>query len=178
MPLSFILHWCKRVLAHYEISSIEFLSMFRRKKIMKIRHLLCYVSLAGYVIDHKCYSHGRSCHYSLLLYMAHWHNNVLCRPKLLIQDSPLSNSQLCATALSWVNPFPLYSYAVAKVDPETRQTRQYSRLYKIKGSRLLNTRPEESQTHSYPALLEYCEEINTRSCRVTVVNLTKRIEMW
>jgi len=40
---------------------------------------------------------------------------------------------------------------VAKVNPETRQTRQYSRLYKISGSILLNMRPEESQTHSYPA---------------------------
>jgi len=44
--------------------------------------------------------------YSLLFYMAHWHNNVLCI--LLIQDkqtsdSPLSNSQLCATVLSWVS---------------------------------------------------------------------------
>jgi len=38
--------------------------------------------------------------------------------------------------------------AVAKVDSETRR---YSRLYKIRGSRLLNVRPEESPTHSYPA---------------------------
>ena len=40
----FILHWCKRVLAHFEISSIEFLSMFRRKKIKKIGHFLCNVT--------------------------------------------------------------------------------------------------------------------------------------
>ena len=44
-------------------------------------------------------------------YMAHWHNNVLCI--LLIQDkhtsdSPLNNSQLCATVLSWVSlPYTL-----------------------------------------------------------------------
>jgi len=40
----FILHWRKRVLAHFEISSTEFLSMFRRNKIMKIGHFLCYVT--------------------------------------------------------------------------------------------------------------------------------------
>jgi len=34
---------------------------------------------------------------------------------------------------------------VAKVDTKTRR---YSRLYKIRGSRLLNMRPEESQTRT------------------------------
>ena len=53
MSVFVILHWCKRVFAHFEISSIEFLSMFRRKKIMIIGNFLCYVT-AGHVIDHKC----------------------------------------------------------------------------------------------------------------------------
>ena len=48
----FILHWCKRVFPHFEISWIEFLSMFRRKKIMKIGHFLCFVTSSCYVIDH------------------------------------------------------------------------------------------------------------------------------
>ena len=47
MSVFFILHWCKRVLAHFEISLIEFLSVFRSKKIMKIGHFLCYVTSMG-----------------------------------------------------------------------------------------------------------------------------------
>ena len=60
---------------------------------------------------------------------------------------------------------------VVQVDHETRR---YSRLHKNNGSRLLNMRLNETQTHSYPA-----HSVNKSTfAAVELVNLTKRLEMW
>ena len=54
MSVFFILHWCKRVLAHFEISSIEFFVNVLSQENNENWAFSAICHYHGYVIDHKC----------------------------------------------------------------------------------------------------------------------------